>query len=225
VPVLVLKVALAPLLVVLATLAGRRWGAVVAGIVTAIPVVAGPILAIITIEQGREFGSQAARGALLGVVALAAFCAAFARAAAAGRSWPLSLVLGWLAYAAVAAVLSRVGVPPVPGLAIALAALVLAAVVIGAPPAVAAVDRRPPAWDLPARAILTAILVVALTGAAQGLGPAVSGVLTPFPIATSVMVGFVLAQQGPGAAANLMHGFVRALPGFALCFFVAAVAI
>jgi hypothetical protein len=225
VAVLALKVALAPLLVVLATLAGRRWGSVVAGIVTAIPIVAGPILAIITIEQGREFGSTTARSALLGVAALATFCAAFARAAAAGRAWPAALAIGWIAYGAVAAALSRADVPPLAGLAVALAGLVLAAVVIGPPPPVGAPDRPPPAWDLPARAILTAILVLVLTGAADGLGPAVSGVLTPFPIATSVMVGFVLAQGGPDHARRLMHGFVRALPGCALCFFAAAVAL
>jgi hypothetical protein len=223
--VLALKVALAPLLVVLATLAGRRWGAVVAGIVTAIPVVAGPILAIITIEHGRDFGAHAARGALLGVVALAAFCAVFARAATAGRSWPISLALGWVAYAVFAAVLSRVDMPPVPGLAVALAALAAAGLVIGPPPALPGPARRPPAWDLPGRAVLTAILVVVLTGAAGGLGPAVSGVLTPFPVATSVIVGFVLALNGPDHARRLLHGFIRALPGFALCFFVAAIAL
>jgi hypothetical protein len=36
------------------------------------------------------------------------------------------------------------------------------------------------------------------------------------------MVAFVLAQDGPAAVRNLLHGFVRALPGFALSFFLAA---
>jgi hypothetical protein len=50
-------------------------------------------------------------------------------------------------------------------------------------------------------------------------------VLTPFPIATSVMVAFVLAQDGPAALRNLLHGFVRALPGIALSFLAAAIAL
>ena len=223
--VLALKVALAPLLVVLATLAGRRWGAVVAGIVTAVPVVAGPILAILTIEHGRAFGATAARGALLGVVALSAFCVVFARRAAAGRPWLPALAAGWVAYLVVAAAASQVDATAGWGLLAALGALALSAWLIGPAPDAVAPDRAPPAWDLPARAGLTAVLVVALTAAAGALGPVASGVLTPFPIATSVLAGFVLAVDGPDPARGLMHGFVRALPGFVLCFFAAALAL
>jgi hypothetical protein len=220
--VLALKVTLAPLLVTLATLAGRRWGAVVAGAVTALPIVAGPILAIIAIEHGREFGDAAARSALLGVVALAASCVAFARTA--DHGWPATIAAGWLVYGVVAAALSGVHVPPAAGLALALAALVVAAMLLGPRPAVGP-RSPPPSWDLPVRAVLTAVLVLTLTGLAGGLGPALSGVLTPFPIATTVMVGFVLAQDGPAALRNLLHGFVRVLPAIALSFLAAAVAL
>jgi hypothetical protein len=94
---------------------------------------------------------------------------------------------------------------------------------IGPPPRRVFPDRPPPAWDLPARAGLTAVLVVALTGAAGALGPAVSGVLTPFPVAMSVIAAFVLAQDGGDAARSLLHGFARALPGFAVSFFAVAI--
>ncbi|HTD58974.1 MAG TPA: hypothetical protein VK672_08780 [Solirubrobacteraceae bacterium] len=63
---LVLKVALAPLLVVGVTLAARRWGPRVGGMLIALPVVAGPILLVITLEHGEVFGARAARGALSG---------------------------------------------------------------------------------------------------------------------------------------------------------------
>ena len=183
---------------------------------------AGPILAIIAIEHGREFGDAAARSALIGVVALAASCVVFARVA--DHGWPATIAAGWLAYGVVAAALSGVDVPPVAGLALGLAALFVAALLLGPRPAVGP-RSPPPSWDLPVRALLTAVLVVTLTGLAGGLGPALSGVLTPFPVATSVMVVFVLAQDGPAALRNLLHGFVRALPGISLSFFVAAVAL
>jgi hypothetical protein len=223
--VLALKVALAPLLVVLATLSGRRWGAAVAGVVTAVPVVAGPILAIITIEHGRAFGAEAARASLLGVVALCAFCVAFARAAAAGRRWPAALLRAYAAFAVVAAVASRFDAPPLLGFAAALLAIAAARVLITVPEEAPPPSSPPPAWDLPARVALTIALVVAITGAAGTLGPALSGVLTPFPIATTVVVAFSLAQDGPAASRSLLRGFVRALPGFALCFFLAALAL
>jgi len=220
--VLALKVLLAPALVTAATLAGRRWGAAVSGVVTALPLVAGPILAIIAIEHGRVFGATAARATLLGIVALSAFCVAFARAAEAGWRWPAALGIGWVAYGLVGAVVSRVDVAPGWGLAAALASLAAAALLIRAPPPGTAPAHPPPAWDLPARAGLTAALVLAVTGAAGALGPALSGVLTPFPIATSVLAAFTLAQNGAAAARGMLAGFVRALPGLALCFFVVA---
>jgi hypothetical protein len=122
---LVLKVALAPALVVGVTLAARRWGSRVGGTLIALPVVAGPILLVITLEQGEVFGARTARGALLGVVALSAFCVAFAVAATQAR-WPAALLMGWAAYAGVAACASRWDAPPVAGLASALAALLAA---------------------------------------------------------------------------------------------------
>ena len=203
--VLALKVALAPMLVVLATLSGRRWGAAVAGVVTAIPVVAGPILAIITIEHGRAFGEEAARASLLGVVALCAYCV-FARAAAGGRDWPAALALAYLAFAVVAAVASLIDLTPVAGFAAALAAPA-AWVLIPAPGSGAPPPSPPPAWDLPARIVLTIALVLLVAGLAGTLGPALSGVLTPFPIATSVVASFSLAQDGPDATLSLLRGF------------------
>lgn len=219
--VLALKLTLAPALVVAATLAGRRWGAAVAGILMAIPVIAAPILAILVIEQGREFGSVAVRSALLGIVALAAFCAAFARVAAAGRPWPAALLSGWLAYALMAAVLSRLDAPAAVGVVAALAGIAVAAWLIGPRPR-RVMSGPPPWWDLPARAGLTALMVLTVTGLADAVGPAVSGVLTPFPVAMSVLSPFVLAQDGPDAAVSLSHGFVRTLPAFALSFFAVA---
>jgi hypothetical protein len=52
---LALKLTLVPLLIYLVTLAGRRWGPAVAGWLSAFPIVAGPILFALTLEQGAAF--------------------------------------------------------------------------------------------------------------------------------------------------------------------------
>lgn len=221
--VLALKLLMAPTLVVVATLAGRRWGPRVSGVLIALPVVAGPILLVITLEHGEEFGARAARGSLLGVVALSAFCVLFARTARLG--WPAALAIGWLGYAVFAAAGSRWDAPAPAGLAVALVALVIARLLLRGGDAL---DDRVPArpwWDLYARVGTTAALVIAITTAADALGPAVSGVLTPFPIATSVLAAFTVARHGPVAGATMLGGFITALPAFALFFFVVAVAL
>ena len=61
-----------------------------------------------------------------------------------------------------------------------------------------------------------------MTGTAASVGPALSGVLTPFPIALSVVCAFATAQTGHVGVLTLLRGIVPGLDGFALfCFLVA----
>ena len=62
-----------------------------------------------------------------------------------------------------------------------------------------------------------------MTGAAGVLGPARAGILTPFPVAVSVLCAFVLAEEGADAAVILLEGVLRGLTGFAVFCFVLAV--
>jgi hypothetical protein len=85
------------------------------------------------------------------------------------------------------------------------------------------VATRLPRWDLPARAVATAALVLTVTQAAEWVGPEVSGVLAPFPIALSVVCAFAAAQTGRVGVIGLLRGIVPGLDGFALFCFVLAV--
>lgn len=67
---LLTQLLLAPLCVVGVSLAGRRWGVAVAGILGGLPVVAGPILVVLTLVHGRPFEAEAAAGTLLGTAVL-----------------------------------------------------------------------------------------------------------------------------------------------------------
>jgi hypothetical protein len=85
---------------------------------------------------------------------------------------------------------------------------------------------RLPAWDLPARAVATALLVLGLTGAAAGLGPRLTGTLTPFPVSNTVLAAFVLVLEGPVQLDEFFRGFLRGAYGFAtFCFLVAVLVI
>jgi hypothetical protein len=84
------------------------------------------------------------------------------------------------------------------------------------------VEETRPWWDLPGRAVATAVLVLVVTGASGALGPNLTGVLAPFPIATSVVAAFVHAQQGTDGAVRTLRGVPRGLLGFAVfCLLVA----
>jgi hypothetical protein len=75
-------------------------------------------------------------------------------------------------------------------------------------------------WDLPLRAVATAALVLIVTGLAAGMGPTLSGMLAPFPIASTVLVVFAQRESGPEAAAQVLKGFLTALFAFASFFAV-----
>jgi hypothetical protein len=94
--VVALKLLLAPLLVVASSLAGRRWGQQVAGILVVLPVVAGPILLILYLDHGSHFAAHAARAATLGIAPLALFTLAFGYLSK-RDGWLLTLAVSWIA--------------------------------------------------------------------------------------------------------------------------------
>jgi hypothetical protein len=111
VTLLAVKIILSPLCVLAVSLAGRRWGLGVAGVLGGLPVVAGPILLIETVIHGDEFGAEAAGGTLLGLAALTAFVLVYSRLAQ--TAGPLrSLFCGWTAFLLAVAVLGLFRPPP-----------------------------------------------------------------------------------------------------------------
>jgi hypothetical protein len=221
---LILKLLLVPSLIAAVTLASRRWGLRVGGILTGLPMVAGPTLCFYAIEQGNSFAASAARSALLGIVATSAFCAGYARSAA-RVSWPLSVLAGWAALAAI--VLATYGIRELGGIgefALASVALVLARRMVPAPP-VSVPVAVPPRWDLPLRMLASAAAVVLFTAVAAMLGPRLSGVLSAFPVVTLILAVFTHAQRGGASVALFLRGVLRGLHGFALFCIVLSVAL
>lgn len=219
---LLLKLVLAPALVVASTLAGRRWGARLTGVLVGLPVVAGPILLITTLDHGTGFGAAAASSALLGLTSLALFAVVFAWCSR-RTGWLGALAASWAACLVADVALARLTLPAGITFVVALATFwgasrVMPPDVAGPPPSTV----PSPWWDLPARAATTAALVLAVTTASGALGPAMTGVLAPFPIASSVVAAFALAQRGSAETARLLRGLLAGLTGFAVfCLLVA----
>ena len=209
---LLLRLVLVPLLIAAVTLATRRWGSRVGAFVTALPAVAGPTLLFYAIQQGALFAAEAARGSLLGLAGVAAFCLVYARAST-RLHWPVCLFLGWLSFAVVTAMISRVPAGPIGAFVIAVAALLGARALLPSHGAVPPVSRAP-RWDLPLRMGSAGALVFSLTAAADRLGSSVSGILTPFPIATAILAGFTHAQRGSAACVEFLRTYTPGLCGF-----------
>jgi hypothetical protein len=222
VTLLVTKLLLAPSFVVGASLATRRFGPRVGGLLGGLPVVAGPILLAYALAHGRGFAAGAAVGTLLGLVSLIAFVVVYAHLAA-RCSWAVSMLAGWLAFAVATALFSALAVPAGAALAITGAGLLVGLALVPAARPERRVQPPPPTWDLPMRACCALALVLTLTAVAGWLGPQLSGLLAPFPIIATVLATFTHAQRGPAEVQQLLRWLLGGYGAFALFCFVLAV--
>lgn len=211
---LLLKLFLVPFLIYVVTQCGRRWGPGVAGWLSAFPIVAGPILLAISLEQGAAFAAAAAEGTLMAVIAILVFGLAYAWASArCGVAGSMAIAL--LAYALAVAGLQ------VTRLDLASSFVVVCVALWFAPrcfpkllPTQA--PRAPASNDLPWRMLAGAALVVSVTLAASHIGPRLSGFLAMFPVMGSVLTGFSHAAAGRAFAVALLRGMVFGYYAFAV---------
>jgi hypothetical protein len=204
VSVLVLKVVLTPLFIAAATLAQRRWGSALAGLLVGLPLTSGSVSVFLALEQGRAFAAQSALGTVLGIVAMSAFCVAYSRVAR-RLSWAFALALAIAACVMAAAVLSLVPADFFLSVALALGCLGFLVVLMGRPVEESATG---PAswWDLPARMLVATVLVVLITAEARALGPKWSGMVSSVPAYAAVLGVFSHVRVGANAAHTLLRG-------------------
>jgi len=213
--------ALAALLVGASTVAARRWGHGVGGVISAFPLIVGPVLMLAAVRHGTPFAAQAAGATLLGLVSLGGFVFVYAWSATRLRSSG-SLACAWLAAAALGVVVGQIEVRAPAAFACAMLAMLAARRAL--PPEAATAPRGGPLprWDLQVRMGLTALLIVALIAAADRFGPIVAGALAALPALASVLAVTTHRQEGLAAVLNVLRGTVDGMSGFAaFCLVVA----
>lgn len=215
---LVIKLLLVPSLIFLITLVGRRFGPTVAGWLSAFPIISGPILLAVTLEQGAAFGAQAAAHTLLAVVAIVVFSVSYARCAAARpRSVLLALSSALGTWLVAVAALQALDWPLWHRMLLVVGALLVAPILIGKPGiTLPDAPTRPARSDLPWRMLAGALLTLAVTHGAQPLGARLSGLFAMFPVMGTVLVGFSHRAQGAEFAVNLLRGTIKGFYAFAV---------
>jgi hypothetical protein len=222
-PEYLLKLALVPTAVALASLAARRWGHAVSGYLGGLPMIGGPITLYLALDHGNEFAARSALVTLAAILGQAAHITAFTHAGV-RRGWKVALASGWISYAVVGIAIASVELTPVIALALAAGGLLAAWRLL---PQVRGTSTLPtvPRVELWLRLVAAVLLAIVILEGARLFGPVVSGVLLSVPITGSIMPPFTLALYGPDALARLMRGFVIGLTGFTAFFFTVAVAL
>ncbi|SCY19745.1 hypothetical protein [Desulfoluna spongiiphila] len=208
-----LKLILTPGIIAAVTYAGKRWGALVAGWLSAFPVISGPILLFLALEHGPAFAGNAALGTLSGVLAFVTFYLAYAWSAT-RFAWPVSLGLALLAYT-LSALLLLAWFPPLGiGLPLILAVLWFSPGMFPTTsPKASAVVSHP--HELVYRMVAAVVLVLAVTWASSTIGPRASGIAATFPVMGSILAVFSHRKQGTGYVVRLLRGMVFGLYSFA----------
>jgi len=212
----ILKLVFTPVLIAVATLAARRYGPALGGWLAGLPLVSGPVSIFLALDEGRDFAAAAALAGLLGLVAVAGFCAAYVLTAR-RAGWLPAALAGIGAYLLCATFLAHLSVGPAISFFLALVAIFAPRAVAGHP-SLEAPSRASAWWDIPLRMASAAAMVLAITGCALSLGARWSGLLSPFPVFTSIMAVFSHREFGQSGARRLLSGVITGCAASAVFF-------
>ena len=203
---LALKLLLVPAFLAVISFAGRRWGPQVAGWLGGFPSLTGPVLFFLALERGPEFTVQAAVLSLSAVVSAVSFGIAYAWACA---RWPWygALACAFAAWTVAVEVLVHLPLTVEWSLGLSLLTLFVAPRIF---------PRAHGKWGgnaLPAQELLLrmaagAAMVLAVTAAAEALGPAWTGLFAAFPVMSTVLAVFSQRANGPGFVVAMLRAMV-----------------
>ena len=218
------KLFVSPLLIGLASLAGKRWGPGVSGLLGGLPLVGAPVVIVLWMADGQAIALRAALTAPIGVWATMTYLLVFGFASRRFRWWG-TLTIGWASYLATAALLHYSALDQLPWLGVlVIPALFIAAIKILPKPATPPQSVRLPPQELFARMAAAVGLVSLLTTVAALIGPDFTGVLAGAPVAATVIPAFTLAMAGRDPLLRALRGFLTGLMGFAAFFLVLSAA-
>jgi hypothetical protein len=213
-----LKIAVPPILVALMSLAARRWGPTIGGLLMGLPWMTGPVLFFLGLDKGGEFAVAACAGIQLGVVCICCFMLAYS-AVSLVAPWPFCLAAATIAFWVVGAIVQSEPIPLLPAAAAALASIIATYYLLPWP-------RSPPApaplpwWDIPARMLTTLLLVAGIMTSADRLGPQLSGLVSTYPVVLIVIGCFTHHQWGVDAVWRVQRGLTVSLTNFIAFFLV-----
>ena len=200
-----LKLTVTPLLMWAISLASRRWGGLLGGLLSGLPITSALVMAFLCLEQGSAFALGAIPGALGGLAAVQATYTFYLLATRRLGIAP-AVLLALLFYGLAAYAFTHWG-----NLYLSITvALVLIGVLIGAsgrePRLDTLVRPRYRYWEIPLRMVSATALLMVITRLASWLGPATSGMLAPIPVIAWPLVVFAHVQGGRAGMAAMVRG-------------------
>ena len=211
-----LKLTLIPLSILAASLVSRRFGHAIGGVVAGLPLIAGPIVAILLMEQSALQVAPIAKATLQALPAALAYIVTFAWLAK-RLVWWQCLLGATLSFAVLGTLQLHSELPDMVATSLAIVSPILALLLMPRVPTLSG------GVDVPRSEIIVRMLVAISVAAlivigSEQLSPRISGLLLVWPITGSVLPCFTLALHGAVATVNLLRGFANGLFGFVTFF-------
>lgn len=215
---LTLKLFLVPILIALIAVSGRLWGPAAAGLLSGLPVIAGPILWFIYLENGLDFAQGAAVAVVGGIAALSSFCFAYSWLCL-RANWKLALLLSSSIYFIIAFSVGKAGMGLNASAAFSITIILLQ---IYLSPKSASEPLLAPASnkEIMYRMAFALTLVLMVTHYAALIGKTYSGIFAAFPIAGSTLAIFSHRNYSSDHAISSLKSMKRGLLSMLVFFYV-----
>lgn len=206
---LALKIFLSPLLMLIVTWLQARSSANAGGRFMGWPLVTGPILLIIYLQEGAAFAAKTSHGALLGQISLIAFAWSYSFIAL-RAPWYISILAATITFIGSVYLVSLIHIP----LWLTFILLVSALFLVNRlwpryEPITTPLSS--PKWELYLRIALVIALVFTLSEFSRTLGPGLTGGFSTYPVIATIMGTFNHKRFGANAAIGLHHGLMQRL--------------
>ena len=230
---ILVKLVAVPVVIWLASYAGRRWGHRVSGLISGFPLISAPIVLFLAYSAPRAFIEETAWITMTVAPAVGVHCLVYAwlariplvrwfpRESVQRWHWVLCILGAWTACLSTEWVLSGMVIKGPLGALIAIGQM-LAALALMPRPRTLAVVPAIPASEIAVRMVVAVLIAGIIMLGAETFGPRISGILLGFPITASVLPLFTLYLYGADATIRLLSGFVTGLIGFVAYFFAFA---
>ena len=215
---MILRIILAPASVLIGSLAQRRFGHAIGGLIVGLPLLFLPFLWLIAHQYGVAFARSMSASLLVAATAEVALMWVFAHLAQ--RFGASTSTIGALVAFAVVAILLRVShVSIVVGAGIAILSFVLALLLW---PRAAVVAHLPTKQRLALRLAVSTIFTVVLISLAGRMGAGVAGVFDAIPLTSLMMAFFTRREVSAQASSAFLRGVTRGSFSYIASMFVLA---
>lgn len=203
---LVLRIIIGPLGVLGGTLAQRRLGHAMGGLIIGLPLTSLPLLWLVALQRGSTFTGSMTNALLIGSIIEGLVLWSYAKLTT--RMAPVTALMGGLIVFIVS--VSAVGIFHVSAVLAGLLTAAGFALALRWWPATASEELEHSGRSrLFARVIAATVFTVIVVTMAGALGPVLSGLVDALPMTTMLMAFMTHQEQGPDAASRFMRGVSR----------------